>query len=94
MGVVGLMGLMGGIDGKGAPRGESRSGDFYRTGETRLQGRGKGVTWRGKRRERERKGKGKEEREKKGNEKNSLVRRINMNESITNPKKRVTFANI
>ena len=44
-------------------------GDFYRTGETRLQGRGKGVTWRGKRRERERKGKGKEERKKKRNEK-------------------------
>ena len=36
----------------------------------------------------------KEEREKKGMKKNSLVRRINMNESITNPKKRVTFANI
>ena len=34
------------------------------------------------------------EREKKGMKKNSLVRRINMNESITNPKKRVTFANI
>ena len=46
-----------GIDGDGAPRGESRSGDFYRTGdftgrgkqgykggERGLQGRGKGVT--------------------------------------------------
>lgn len=28
-------------------------GGFYRTGETRLQGRGKGVTWRGKREKRE-----------------------------------------
>ena len=77
-----------------AGRGLLPDGGFYRTGETRLQGRGKGVTWQEKRRERERKGKGKEEREKKGMKKNSLVRRINMNESITNPKKRVTFANI
>ena len=38
------VGLMGEIDGKGTPRWESRSGDFYRTGETRLQGRGKGVS--------------------------------------------------
>ena len=36
---MGMMGLMGG-GGKGTPRWESRSGDFYRTGETRLQGRG------------------------------------------------------
>lgn len=48
MGRMGLMGLMGGIDGKGNPRWKSRGagilpdGEFYRTGETRLQGRGKG----------------------------------------------------
>ncbi|MBQ6799781.1 MAG: hypothetical protein IJP08_01565, partial [Bacteroidaceae bacterium] len=63
-----------GLTGKGIRDGKRGAGllpdgGFYRTGETGLQGRGKGVTWRGKRRERERKGKGKEEREKKRNEK-------------------------
>ena len=43
-GVGGIDGGNGGIDRKGTPRGESRGGDFYWTGETRLQGRGKGVT--------------------------------------------------
>ena len=57
------MGLRDGNRGAGLLLG----GDFYRTGETRLQGRGKGVTWRG-----EKKGEGEEgegergEREKKG----------------------------
>ena len=39
-GVGGIDGGNGGIDGKGTPRGESRGGDFYRTGD--FTGRGKG----------------------------------------------------
>ena len=53
-----MMGLMGGgwerDSAMGiAERGLLPDGGLYRTGETRLQGRGKGVTWRGKRENRE-----------------------------------------
>lgn len=48
---MGLMGLMGGWERDSAMGIAER--DFYRTGETRLQGKGKGVTWRGKREKRE-----------------------------------------
>ena len=79
------MGLRDGNRGAGTFTGRGKH--VYKGGERGLHGGGKEGRGRGR-------GRGKRRERKKGMKKNSLVRRINMNESITNPKKRVTFANI
>ena len=80
MGIMGMMGLMGGWERDSAMGIAGR--EFYRTGERRLQGRGKGVTWQGKKEKRERRNY-QEEREEKAmrkKEKKKRGRKINKGE--------------
>ena len=95
---MGMMGLMGGM-GKGLREGNRGAGTFtgrgiLPDGGNTFTREGKGGYMAGEKKGEGEEGEGEREERERKNEKNSLARRINMNESITNPKKRVTFANI